>query len=70
MFGHVSSREELDNYEWSWTGSLAAWALDHPEDPAAADALATSAQHRRDWLSVYRESWGFVTLLLRADAPR
>ncbi|MFB7462378.1 SAM-dependent methyltransferase [Streptomyces sp. NPDC056224] len=70
VFGHVSSREELDSYEWSWSGSLAAWALDHPEDPDAPDALAASALHRREWLSVYRETWGFVTLLLRADPPR
>ncbi|MEU9305423.1 class I SAM-dependent methyltransferase [Streptomyces sp. NPDC048269] len=70
VFAHVSSREELDAYEWSWTGSLAAWALDHPEDPAAREALATSADHRREWLNVYREPWGFLTLLLRANPTR
>jgi cyclopropane fatty-acyl-phospholipid synthase-like methyltransferase len=65
VHGHLSTREELDAYEWAWTGSLAGWALDHPDDPAAAQALETSAIHRNEWLTVYRDSWGFITLVLR-----
>ncbi|MCB5180593.1 SAM-dependent methyltransferase [Streptomyces antimicrobicus] len=65
VYGHVSSREELDDYEWSWTGSLAAWALDHPQHPDHAEALAAATAHRTEWLTTYRGVWGFVTLVLR-----
>ncbi|SEM05065.1 SAM-dependent methyltransferase [Streptacidiphilus jiangxiensis] len=63
--GHLSTRQELDAYEWAWTGSLANWALDHPDDPSCAQALEVSATHRNEWLRVYRDTWGFVTLVLR-----
>ncbi|MBC3840080.1 methyltransferase domain-containing protein [Streptacidiphilus sp. 4-A2] len=65
VFGHISTRQELDDYEWCWTGSLAAWALDHPGEPGSAEALAASAGHRTQWLEGYRDSFGFVTLVLR-----
>ncbi|MCX4825765.1 class I SAM-dependent methyltransferase [Streptomyces sp. NBC_01142] len=68
VYGHVSTRAELDEYEWNWTGTLAAWALGHPEDPDAAQALAAAAAHRSEWLRDYRESWGFVSLVLRRTA--
>ncbi len=68
VYGHVSTRHELDDYEWSWTGSLTAWALDHPDDPEAGAALATADRHRAGWLRGYRDSFGFVTMLL-ARAP-
>ncbi len=42
VFGHISTRRELDDYEWHWTGTLAEWALDHPGDPLAQEALATA----------------------------
>ncbi len=63
--GHISSRGELDAYEWAWTGSLAAWALDHPADPGSAEALAVADTHREEWLRVYRDCFGFVCLVLR-----
>ncbi|MER7708494.1 class I SAM-dependent methyltransferase [Kitasatospora sp. NPDC097605] len=63
--GHVSGQEEWDDYEFSWTGSLAEWALDHPEHPDAADARAAADLHRVEWLHGYRGTLGFVTLLLR-----
>ncbi|MFC5635689.1 SAM-dependent methyltransferase [Streptomyces bullii] len=63
--GHVSTRQELDAYEWAWTGSLASWALDHPDDPDAGQALAAADTHRTQWLRGYRDSFGFVCLLLR-----
>ena len=63
--GHVSTRRELDDYEWAWTGSLARWALAHRDHPDHAQALAVSSAHRSEWLRVYRDSWGFVTLVLR-----
>ncbi|WP_037605188.1 SAM-dependent methyltransferase [Streptacidiphilus rugosus] len=65
VHGHVSSRAELDGYEWACWGSLASWALDHPEDPEAAEVLALSSQRYRDWTRLYRDCWGFVTLILR-----
>ncbi|MFJ3201507.1 SAM-dependent methyltransferase [Streptomyces sp. NPDC086989] len=63
--GHVSTRRELDDYEWSCWGSLASWALDHPADPDSPYALATAAARRSEWLHTYRDSFGFVSLVLR-----
>jgi SAM-dependent methyltransferase len=63
--GHVSTRRELDDYEWAWTGSLASWALDHPEHPDHDQVLEVAARHRSEWLRGYRDSFGFVCLVLR-----
>lgn len=63
--GHVSTRRELDDYEWACWGSLATWALDHPADPDSSQALATATTRRSEWLRSYRDTWGFVTLILR-----
>ncbi|WP_370065959.1 cyclopropane-fatty-acyl-phospholipid synthase family protein [Streptacidiphilus sp. MAP5-3] len=65
VHGHVSTRRELDAYEWHWTGALASWALEHPADPDSATALAAAATHRDEWLRVYRDCFGFVCLVLR-----
>lgn len=65
VYGHISTRGELDDYEWSWTGSLASWALDHPGDPDSAEALVVASTHRDEWLGTYRSAFGFVTLVLR-----
>ncbi|MFE9837886.1 SAM-dependent methyltransferase [Streptomyces sp. NPDC005551] len=65
VHGHVSTRRELDDYEWACWGSLAAWALDHPDDPDSPEALATAAARRSEWLHSYRDSFGFVCLILR-----
>lgn len=65
VYGHVSSLAEWDAYEWSWTGSLSRWALDHPDDPDSTAALAAATAHRDGWLHGYRRTLGFVTLLLR-----
>ncbi|MFI9424787.1 SAM-dependent methyltransferase [Streptomyces achromogenes] len=65
VHGHLSTRRELDDYEWAWTGTLASWALDHPGHPDSAQALATATAHRDEWLRVYRDAFGFVCLVLR-----
>ncbi|MFF3115147.1 SAM-dependent methyltransferase [Kitasatospora sp. NPDC057904] len=65
--GHVSSQQEWDAYEFSWTGTLAEWALDHPDDPGAASAREAADRHRAAWLHGYRGVLGFVTYLLRRD---
>jgi SAM-dependent methyltransferase len=65
VYGHVSTRHELDDYEWSWTGSLTEWALDHADHPDRDQALAAAATHRDEWLRVYRDAFGFVCLVLR-----
>ncbi|MBC2866242.1 class I SAM-dependent methyltransferase [Streptomyces mexicanus] len=65
VHGHISTRRELDDYEWAWTGSLASWALDHPTDPDSAQALETATVHRAQWLRDYRDTLGFVCLVLR-----
>ena len=63
--GHVSSLEEWDEYEWSWTGSLTDWALERGRDAADREqALAAAADHRDAWLDGYRGVLGFVTLVL------
>ncbi|WP_189855790.1 SAM-dependent methyltransferase [Streptomyces poonensis] len=64
-YGHVSTIEEWDEYEWSWTGSLSRWALDHPGDPDSGAALTAAAEHRAAWLRGYRRTLGFATLVLR-----
>ncbi|GAA3159468.1 class I SAM-dependent methyltransferase [Streptomyces virens] len=66
VHGHISTRRELDAYEWAWTGSLASWALDHPADPGSSQALETAAAHRDEWLRGYRDAFGFVCLVLRS----
>ena len=65
VYGHTSTREELDDYEWSWTGALASWALDHPADPDALQALEAATTHRSEWLRAYRDCFGFLCLVLR-----
>ncbi|MFD5555753.1 SAM-dependent methyltransferase [Streptomyces sp. NPDC127068] len=65
VHGHVSTRRELDDYEWACWGTLAAWGLDHPDHPDGAEALATAATRRAEWLRVYRDTWGFLSLVLR-----
>lgn len=43
VYGHVSSRRELDDYEWSWTGSLASWALNRRAAAAGSASAAPAA---------------------------
>ncbi|MFB7899382.1 SAM-dependent methyltransferase [Streptomyces xiamenensis] len=66
VYGHTSTLDEWDDYEWSWTGSLSAWALDHPDHPKAGEAAETAAAHRDAWLHGYRGTFGFVSLVLRS----
>jgi SAM-dependent methyltransferase len=71
IYGHVSTPAEWDDYEWSWSGSLTQWALDHANSTDRAnstdtmDALAAAQRHRDEWLRGYRGVLGFVTLVLR-----
>ncbi|HEU5242135.1 MAG TPA: class I SAM-dependent methyltransferase [Ornithinibacter sp.] len=63
--GHVSTLEEWDEYEWSWTGSLTDWALADGRDPGErAEALAAATEHRDGWLGGYRGVLGFASLVL------
>ncbi|MEV0405484.1 class I SAM-dependent methyltransferase [Actinoallomurus sp. NPDC050550] len=65
LYGHVSTQQEWDDYEWSWAGALSRWALDHPEHPDSGQALKASDDHRSAWLHGYRGTLGFATLYLR-----
>jgi SAM-dependent methyltransferase len=65
VYGHISTTEEWDEYEWSWTGALSRWALDRPDDPDSGQVLKAAAEHRAGWLHGYRRTLGFATLLLR-----
>jgi SAM-dependent methyltransferase len=67
-YGHVSSAEEWDDYEWSWTGSLTEWALTQAGQADRASALAMAGTHREEWLAGYRGQLGFVTLVLHDTA--
>lgn len=67
--GHVSSPQEWDAYEWSWTGSLSRWAVEHADDPSALEVIKIAAEHRRAWLECYRGTLGFLTLLLAPGPP-
>ncbi|MFF4836007.1 SAM-dependent methyltransferase [Streptomyces sp. NPDC001315] len=65
VHGHVSTRRELDDYEWACWGALASWALDHPTDPDSPQVLETATVRRSEWLRIYRDTWGFVCMVLR-----
>jgi SAM-dependent methyltransferase len=65
VYAHVSTLGEWDDYEWSWTGTLARWALDNPSDPDSGEAYRAAAEHRTAWLHGYRGTLGFATFLLR-----
>jgi len=69
LHGHVSTVEEWDDYEWSWTGALEGWALAHPGHADAEQVRTTADAHRRAWLGGYRGTLGFVTLLLTPRTP-
>jgi SAM-dependent methyltransferase len=64
-YGHVSTLDEWDDYEWSWTGSLTEWALHEAPTPAEREeALGVARQHRDEWLQGYRGELGFVFVVL------
>jgi SAM-dependent methyltransferase len=69
-YGHVSSAEEWDDYEWSWTGSLTAWALTEASDDDRDRALAVAGTHREEWLTGYRGQLGFLTVVLHDTRVR
>jgi cyclopropane fatty-acyl-phospholipid synthase-like methyltransferase len=70
VHGHVSTLEEWDEYEWSWTGSLTDWALAAHRHPAdRATALEAAGAHRDAWLTGYRGVLGFATLVLVDASP-
>ncbi|WP_377639069.1 class I SAM-dependent methyltransferase [Oryzobacter terrae] len=65
VHGHVSTLEEWDEYEWSWTGSLTDWALEDGRDLQERDtALRAAADHRDAWVGGYRGVLGFATVVL------
>ncbi|MEV0237063.1 class I SAM-dependent methyltransferase [Nonomuraea sp. NPDC050786] len=64
VYAHVSTLAEWDEYEWSWTGTLARWAAANP-GPDGEQALAVAREHREMWLNGYRGALGFVSLLLQ-----
>jgi SAM-dependent methyltransferase len=63
-YGHLSSAEEWDAYEWSWTGALTEWALTEAPDGDRNAALDLAREHRRQWLEGYRGHLGFATVVL------
>ncbi|MFQ1002578.1 SAM-dependent methyltransferase [Modestobacter sp. SSW1-42] len=69
-YGHVSTLGEWDEYEFSWTGSLVAWALqDTGPGPERDEALAAARDHREAWVRGWRRELGFVTVLLHDLGP-
>lgn len=64
-YGHVSTLDEWDEYEWSWTGSLTQWALaEAPTSAERQEALRVAGEHRTAWLDGYRGVLGFATVVL------
>ncbi|MFI9555487.1 SAM-dependent methyltransferase [Nonomuraea endophytica] len=68
IYAHVSERAEWDEYEWSWTGTLTRWAAS-TSGPDADQALEAAREHRDLWLNGYRDTLGFVSLLLQRRTP-
>jgi SAM-dependent methyltransferase len=69
-YGHVSTLEEWDEYEFSWTGSLVAWALQETGPGEERDeALAAARDHREAWIRGWRRELGFATVLLHDLGP-
>ncbi|GAA1258850.1 class I SAM-dependent methyltransferase [Sphaerisporangium rubeum] len=64
VYAHTSTLAEWDDYEWSWTGTLARWGAGRP-GPDGDQAVAVAKEHRDLWLTGYRGLLGFVTLLVR-----
>ena len=70
-YAHVSSAQEWDDYEWSWTGSLVAWALhEDRSDGEREQALNTARTHRSEWIEGYRGELGFLTAVLHDTGNR
>ena len=64
-YGHVSTLGEWDEYEFSWTGSLVAWALSAAGSADEREAaLAAAREHREAWARGWRRQLGFATVLL------
>ena len=63
--GHVSTAEEWDDYEWSWTGTLMEYALGgEGTDADRTQAWSAAREHRSAWLEGYRGVLGFVTFVV------
>lgn len=61
----MSTLEEWDDYEWSWTGSLTSWALNEASsNEDRQNALAAAREHRDGWIRGYRRQLGFATVIL------
>jgi SAM-dependent methyltransferase len=67
-YGHVSSADEWDHYEWSWTGALTGWALSQEPGAERDGALDAARAHRDQWLAGYRGQLGFLTVVLHDTA--
>lgn len=63
-YGHLSTAEEWDHYEWCWTGALTEWALTEAGDEDRGPALELAREHRSQFLDGYRGELGFATLVL------
>ncbi|GAA1694555.1 class I SAM-dependent methyltransferase [Microbacterium sediminicola] len=63
-YAHLSTAAEWDEYEWSWTGSLVAWAQGDVSAAHREQALEAARAHRTAWLEGYRGQLGFVTAVL------
>jgi len=69
-YGHVSTLGEWDEYEFSWTGSLVAWALQEAAaGPDREEALGAARDHRAAWVRGWRRELGFATVLLHDLDP-
>ena len=61
----ISSRDEWDEYEWSYSRSVEAYAEEHPEDPDVKPMLDHIRAFRRAQMKWGRDTLGFGLYLFR-----
>jgi len=65
----TSSRDEWDEYEWSYSRSIEAYGLAHPEDPDTEPMLNHIRRWRRAQMKWGRDTLGFGLYLFRKNCP-
>lgn len=70
MWSVISTRDEWDEYEWTYSFSIETYAADHPEDPDCQPMLDHIRAWRRAQMKWGRDTLGFGLYLFRNDSSR